>query len=65
VRGEIKMIKATVYLKEKSTGKYFITAENEKDLEVEILNLELSDVQWDTRWPEYEIVKVERIENND
>lgn len=54
------MIKATVYIKEKSTGRYHIIAEDEEDLQCEIDNLEIGDVQWDLRYPDFEILKIEK-----
>jgi hypothetical protein len=54
------MIKAILYVQEQSTGKYFITAEDEEDLQSEIENFELNDVIWDTRYPDIKILKVEK-----
>lgn len=54
------MIKAVLYLQEQSTGKYFITAEDEEDLQNCIENFELGDVVWDTRYPDVKILKVEK-----
>lgn len=54
------MIKAVLYVQEQSTGKYFITAQNEEDLQNEIDNMEISEIQWDLRYPDIKILKVEK-----
>lgn len=56
------MIKAILYVQEQSTGKYYITAEDEEDLQSEIENMEISEVKWDLRFPDIKILKIERQE---